>query len=134
MASTFKLDIMTPYRKFFEDEVEMVVVKTIDGEVGVMKGHMPMVLAVDTGNIKILHNGEWKEAVLTEGFMEITQSEVVILVDTAEWPHEIDVERARAAKERAEERLSSQLAKVEYIRSRAAMARALARLKVTKKL
>ena len=89
-----------------------------------------MVVAVSIGPIRIKQNGEWLDAVLTEGFMEIKQDKTVILTDTAEWPNEIDVNRAKAAKERAEERLQRELSRAEYIRSQAALARALARLKV----
>jgi len=134
MASTFNLEIITPERKFFSEPVEMVILKTPQGEMGILPGHMPMVIAVSVGPIKILKDGEWLEAVLTEGFMEVKQDNTVILTDTAEWPHEIDIRRAQAAKERAEERLHRQLNRVEYMRSQAAMARALARLKVTKQL
>lgn len=132
MASTFSMEIVAPERKFFSGEVEMVILKTPQGEMGVLKGHMPMVVAVDVGPIKIKKDGEWLEAVLTEGFMKVEQDNVIILTDTAEWPNEIDVNRAIAAKQRAEERLQKQLAQVEYVRSKAALARAMARLKVSK--
>jgi len=134
MASTFILEIVTPMRKFFSGEVEMVVLKSLDGEMGILKDHVPMVVAVDIGPIRILQDGEWLEAVLNEGFMEITKEKTVILVDTAEWPNEIDINRAKEAKERAEERLQRQLAQKEFIRSRAALARAMTRLKVAKKI
>lgn len=134
MAATFRLQVLTPSRKFFDEDVEMVVVKTTDGEIGVMKGHAPLVVAIATGPMRIQVGGEWKEAALTEGFMEITQEKAVMLVDTAEWPDEIDVERAKAAKERAQERLTRQISRQEHARSQAAMARALARLKVTKNM
>ncbi len=132
MASTFKLEIATPNRRFFSDEVEMVVLKTPEGEMGILKDHVPMVVAIDIGPIRILKNGEWLEAFLSEGFMEITKENTVILCDTAEWPNEIDINRAKAAKERAEERLQRQISQIEYVRSRTALARAMARLKVTK--
>ncbi|MDP4180152.1 MAG: ATP synthase F1 subunit epsilon [Bacillota bacterium] len=132
MASTFKLEIATPDRRFFSGDVEMVILKTPDGEMGILKDHAPSVVAVDIGPIKILQDGEWLEAVLNEGFMEITKEKTVILSDTAEWPNEIDVNRANAAKDRAEERLQRQLAQMEFARSRAALARAMTRLKVSK--
>ncbi|KNY28507.1 F0F1 ATP synthase subunit epsilon [Pseudobacteroides cellulosolvens] len=134
MASMFKLEIATPDRKFFSGEVEMVVLKTPEGEMGVLKDHAPTVVAIAIGPIRILQNGEWLEAFLSEGFMEITKEKTVILCDTAEWPNEIDVNRAKAAKDRAEERLQRQLSQMEYIRSRTALARAMARLKVTKSI
>lgn len=132
MESTFKLEIVTPERNFFSGEVEMIVLKTPDGEMGILYGHLPMVVAVGIGPIKIKRNGEWLEAVLTDGFLEVKQEKTVILVDTAEWPDEVDINRARAAKERAEERLHSKISQLEYYRSQTALARALARLKVTK--
>jgi len=131
--STFYVEVVTPYRMFFSGEVESLILKTIDGEMGVMDNHIPMVVVVDVGPLKIKQNGKWIEAVLTEGFMEITREKVIIIVDTAEWPDEIDKNRALAAKMRAENRLRSQLSKVEYVRSKAAMARAMARLKIASK-
>ena len=134
MAATFNLEIVTPERKFFSGEIEMVILKTPEGEMGILQGHTPMVVAVAIGPIKIKKDGEWLEAALTEGFMEVKQDRTVILTDTAEWPNEIDINRAKEAKERAEERLNRQLSQVEYIRSQAALARALARLKVSKEI
>jgi F-type H+-transporting ATPase subunit epsilon len=134
MASVFKIEIATPDRRFFSGEVEMIILKTLDGEMGILKDHAPTVVAVDIGPIRILQDGQWLEAFLSEGFMEITKEKTVILCDTAEWPNEIDVNRAKAAKERAEERLQRQLSQLEYIRSRTALARAMGRLKVTKSI
>lgn len=132
MANTFYLEIVTPDRKFYTGDVEMLIFKTPEGEMGVLKDHMPMVVAVAIGPIRILKDGEWLEAVLSEGFMEIMQDKTVILADTAEWPNEIDINRAKAAEERARERLQSQLSRVEYMQSQAALQRALSRLKVTR--
>ncbi|MCX7842466.1 MAG: F0F1 ATP synthase subunit epsilon [Clostridia bacterium] len=131
MAETFELEIVTPDRKFFNDQVEMVILRTPEGEMGIMQGHIPMVVAVDIGPIRIKKDGEWREAVISEGFMEIKQEKTVILADTAEWPEEIDINRARAARERAQERLQSKLSYIEYVRSQTALSRALARLKVS---
>lgn len=133
MASTFKLEILTPEKKFLEKDVEMIVLRTPEGEMGILPGHTPMVIAIDIGVIKLKIDNEWSEAVLTEGFCEIQPTGTIIYTDTAEWPHEIDENRAKAAKQRAEERLVRQLSYAEYIRSRASLARAMARLKVTKK-
>jgi F-type H+-transporting ATPase subunit epsilon len=133
MPGTFTLEIVTPERKFFSGEVEMLVLRTPDGQIGVMKGHIPMVAAVSIGPARILQDGEWKEAVLNTGFMEVGRHGTVILTDTAEWPHEIDINRALEAKKRAEERLHRKLSLIEYQRTQAALSRALARLKVTRR-
>lgn len=129
--STFHLEIVTPERKFFEGEAEMIIINTAEGQVGVLKDHEQAVFAVEAGIIRILVDGKWQEAAVTPGFMEVTHEKTIALVSTAEWPDEIDVNRAKAAKERAEERLRQKLARLEYLRSQASLARALARLKVT---
>lgn len=131
MAPTFKLEIVTPERVFFSEDVEMLVVKTPQGEMGVLAGHIPLVAAVAVGSCRIKRtNGEWAEAVLTEGFLEVKQAKTIVFTDTAEWPQEIDSHRAEAARKRAEERLAMKQSEQEYVRSHAALARAMARLKV----
>ncbi len=130
MASEFFLEIITPERKFFAGQVGMVVLKTPNGEMGILKDHLPMVVAVSIGPLRMLVDGAWQHAVVGEGFMEITHDKTTIMADTAEWPHEIDENRARAAAERAKERLTRQLSHIEYMRSQAALSKALARLKV----
>lgn len=128
MTSSFYIEILTLDRKFFWGEVESLIVKTPSGEMGILKDHMPIVTAIDIGAVKIKKNGNWIEAVLGQGFMEVKQNKVVILVDTAEWPDEIDINRAKAAKDRAEERMRRKTSQAEYIQSKAALARAMARL------
>ena len=130
--ATFYLEVITPERKFFQGDVECLVFKSEDGEIGVYAHHAPIVTTVEVGDIKIKQGGKWIEAVVTQGFAEITPDKVILLTGTAELPEEIDVNRAKAAKQRAEERLQRQLSQVENIRSRAALARAMARLRVTK--
>ena len=134
MTRTFYLEILTPDRSFFSGDVEVLTVNTPEGEMGVLGGHIPMIEAIAIGPIKIKKDDEWLEAFLSEGFMEVKQEETIVLVDTAEWPDEIDINRAKAAEERARERLQSQLSKIEYIRSQAALQRALSRLKVTRSI
>ena len=129
--STFFLEVLTPERKFFAGEAEGVVFKSVDGEMGVLAKHAPTVAAIDVGPLKINVQGKWIEALVTEGFAKIMPDKVVILTDTAEYPEEIDINRAKAAKDRAQERLQKQLSQMEYVRSKAALARAMARLKIT---
>jgi F-type H+-transporting ATPase subunit epsilon len=132
MAGTFLLEIVTPERLFFSGEVEMVVLQTPYGEMGILKDHMPLVSVVEIGPIRILKDGEWLRAAISEGFVEIISNKVIVLCDTAEWPDEIDLERALAAELRAKERLYTQLTQKEYIRAKAALQRALSRIKVTR--
>ena len=131
----FFLEIVTPEKTFFRDNVKQVIVATPDGRRGVLVNHIPMVLSIASDQIKIQKaDDSWLSASIGSGFMEITRKNSIILVDSAEWPEEIDINRAREAKMRAEERLHKKLSHREYIQSQAALARALARLKVTKKI
>jgi len=127
---TFFLEVLTPDRKFFSGEAEGVVFKSVDGEMGVLARHAPTVAAVSVGPLRINAQGKWIEALVTDGFAEIMPDKVVILVDTAEYPEEIDINRAKSAKDRAQERLQKQLSQIEYTRSKAALSRAMARLKI----
>jgi len=133
MASEFYLEVVTPERKFFEGYVEMVIVDSTDGQLGIMKGHVPMVAPVAIGIIKIKQQGVWREAAINEGFMEVTPEKTIILSHSVEWPEEIDVKRAQEALERAQERLRQKRSLTEYHRSKAALARAMSRLKVRKR-
>jgi len=132
--SLFKLHISTPEKLFFNNDVESVIMTSIEGELGVLSGHIPLVTALAPGVLKIRAGGEWKIAVVSGGFAEIKNDEVVVLADTAEWPEEIEVNRAMEAKQRAEERLRLSTSEVEYARSVAALQRAMARLRVVRRL
>jgi len=131
MADRFTLNISTPEKEFFSGEVEGLIITTPEGEMGILPGHMLMVVALDIAPIKIkMPDTEWQEAAVSGGFAQITGEHVDILAETAEWPEEIEVNRVLEAKRRAEERLQSHLNEVEYVRSQLAKRRALARLAI----
>ena len=85
-TSTFFLVVKTPEKTFFSDVAEELVVETPQGQIGILPNHMPMVVSITAGAMKIKQDGVWKEAFLSDGFMDINQSMVVVLADTAEWP------------------------------------------------
>lgn len=128
---TTYLVIKTPEKSFYEGPVEQVIVETPDGQIGILPNHMYMATACVPGPMAFKVDGKWKHAFLSEGFISIDADKVAILADTAEWPEEIDANRARRAEQRALERLQGQLSHQDYIRSRAALQRAFARLKVS---
>ena len=130
-TSTFFLVVKTPEKTFFSDVAEELVVETPQGQIGILPNHMPMVVSITAGAMKIKQDGVWKEAFLSDGFMDINQPMVVVLADTAEWPEEIDINRAKRAEQRALERLQGQLSHQDFVRSQAALQRALSRLKVS---
>lgn len=128
----FKLKIITPERVFYEGEVSMVEFNTTEGEIGIYKKHVPTTVIISPGILTITEAEETKEAALHAGFAEILQEEVVILAEIVEWPEEIDLDRAKAAKERAEERIRSKTPETDVMRAETALQRALARIHVIK--
>ena len=133
MAEHFLLNISTPENVFYSGEAESLVITTTEGEMGVLPGHALMVVALDIAPVKFKTKDEWYEAAISGGFAQIAGDRVDILADAAEWPDDIEVNRALEAKNRAEERLRSHLNEVEYVRSQLAKRRALTRLAVVKK-
>lgn len=128
----FSLRIITPDRVFYEGEASMVEFNTTEGEIGVLKGHIPMTVIISPGILTIKEAEGEKEAALHAGFAEILQDKVVIMAEIVEWPEEIDLERAEDAKERAEERLRSKTPETDILRAETALQRALARIHVIK--
>ncbi len=128
----FSLKIITPDRVFYEGSVSMVEFNTTEGEIGIYKKHVPTTVIVNPGILTITEEEGVREAALHAGFAEILQDEVVILAEIVEWPEEIDISRAQAAKERAEERLRSKTPETDILRAETALQRALARIHVIK--
>ena len=130
-TGTFYLEIITPERQFYIGPAEALVIPAVDGEMGIYPGHEPVVTAIEPGEARYLADGQWHDLVVTQGFAEIMSDYAVVLVSAAERPEDIDATRAERAKERAEERLRQHESRQEYIRSKAALARATARLRAT---
>ena len=128
----FTLKIVTPDRVFYQGEVSMVEFNTTEGEIGVLKGHVPTTVIINPGILTITEPERTKEAALHAGFAEILQNEVVILAEIIEWPEEIDEERAKRARERAEERLRTKTPETDILRAETALQRAMARIHVIK--
>ena len=128
----FTLKIVTPDRVFYQGEVSMVEFNTTEGEIGVLKGHVPTTVIISPGILTITEAEETKEAALHAGFAEILQNEVVILAEIIEWPEEIDEERAKRARERAEERLRTKTPETDILRAETSRQRAMARIHVIK--
>lgn len=134
MKNTFYLEILSPERQFFAGNVETMIFPAIDGLHGVLPNHEPMITALSAGELKFKVDDQWQYAAVSNGFVEIMPSYVVLLADSIERPEEIDIKRAEIAKEREEERLRQQKSKIEYYQTQAALSRAAARLKVSKHL
>ena len=131
---TMNATVVTPDGKVFDGDVEMVSVKTTIGELGVLPGHLPLVTPLAIGAVRIKQGSNVQLVAVNGGFMEVRRDQVSILAETAELPSDIDVARARAAKERAERRL--QQAKqddIDFKRAEMALKRAINRLSIAER-
>ena len=127
----FELEIITPDRVFFKGQASMIEFNTTEGEIGVYKDHIPLTVIIKPGVLTITSE-EKKTAALHSGFATILQDKVTILAEVIEWDDEIDLNRAQAAKERAEERLRKNQENIDMARAEAALLRALARINAKK--
>lgn len=132
MADLFKLRVITPDKKFYEGDVKMVEFNTTEGNIGIYKDHIPLTSIIAPGVLSIHEENRILRAALMAGFAEILQDEVTVMAEIAEWPEEIDLERAKEAQERARKRLSETSADVDTMRAELALRRALVRLELKK--
>lgn len=132
--NTFYLRVISSNKIFFEGRVEKIVLPLEDGEKAVLAHHENMVIATSIGEIRITTSKGELVGVVGEGFVQIVNNRVVLIVDSAEKPEDIDRVRAKEAKIRAEERLRQKESLKEYKQSEASLARALSRLRVTEKI
>ena len=134
MAETFYLKVVASDRQFYEGDCEMITFIGVDGSYGILPHHECMVTPLEAGELTLQIDGVKKEAAVGEGFVEILPNQVTVLTDFCEWADEIDIRRAEQVKQRAEERLRQKQSIIEYHSSKAALSRAMARLKVTDKI
>ena len=131
---TISLDIVTPNGSvFFEEDCELIVLQSKQGELGILGGHIPTVAALKIGSLRAKINGQYEYFAVTEGFAEINPSKVTVLVQAGEFAEDIDTERAEAARQRAEELLQqSQDEKIDRYRAELALRRAINRIDVAR--
>jgi len=126
---TLRLEIVTPERKVFSEDVNFLVAPGVDGELGILPGHAPLITSLDIGIMRVLQGEKWSKIVVTGGFLEVRSSRVTVLATTAERAESIDVARAERAKRRAEERLAQRKEDLDVLRAELALKRAIIRLK-----
>lgn len=133
MSSSIHLEIVTPDKNFYKGDVRMFVIETTEGEIGVLNDHEPLVTPVSIGHIWIDEDGSSKpkDAACNKGFLTVGDNKATVVVDSAEWKDAINIERAKEAKERAEERLKNRDEEVDVLRAKAALKRAINRIRVS---
>ena len=126
----FVLNITASSGEFFQGECESLTLPTADGQYGVQAGHSPVLVALEMGIMQFTVNGETRSVLVGDGIAEVTPAYVMLLVDSAERPEDIDAIRARRKADEAREILLQKKSRQEYRTAQATLARALNRLRV----
>ena len=131
MPAMFNFEVHTPYRLFYSGKAQAITITLADGEIGIYANHSPFTGVVVTSILRIKEsNGSWRAAFVSDGILEVKEHKNVLMVDCAEWPEEIDKERALEAKEQAEKVLNDANFKFETDKAKERLRRADYRLKV----
>ena len=131
--ATLKLEIVTPEEKVYSEDVDMVTLPGIEGELGVYPNHVPLMTQVVAGEVSVRKGAQTEYLAVGEGFVEITGESVSILTDMAIGADKIDLAAAEEARKRAELRLAEKLEDEEVAATNAALAHSLAQLKVKRR-
>ena len=133
--SGIRLDIVTAERMVYSEDVDAVIAPGVEGQLGILPHHTPLMTALQSGELRVKKGGEEISLAISGGFLEVRPDRIVVLADAAERAEEIDIARAEEAKRRAEQRLvERRAAGVDESRTRASLLRSLARLKVAEKM
>lgn len=131
MDKKLLLNVVTPAGVEISREVDLVVAPGVEGDLGVMPGHLPLMTRLRAGALRYYVGDDRFVLAVSDGYLEVTPTKVIVLAEAAEMPEEIDVERALAAKRRAEERLAKAMStRVDLAATHASLQRALTRLRV----
>jgi F-type H+-transporting ATPase subunit epsilon len=133
MAATLKLEIVTPSAKIFSEDVEMVTLTGIDGEMGILPQHMALMTQLASGEIHARKDGKSIFLAVGDGFVQVTREAVSILTDMAIKADDIDEAKAEEARQKAEARLSQKLSDEETVSVQASLMHALTQLNVKRR-
>ena len=132
MLNSFHLQVLTPEHEFFSGQVQMLSVEAMDGRFCILAGHEPMVISLAEGEVQLRDiEGNERWAAASDGFLTVTQDEVVMMLQSAEWPEDIDRVRAERAERRAREALQHKKDRQSHVMNQAMLLRALTRLRVS---
>ena len=131
--SPVRVDVVTAEKVVFSDDVDIVVAPGVQGELGVLPHHTPLMTTLQPGELRMRKGGEEFSLAISGGFLEVRPDRIIILADAAERAEEIDIARAESAKARARERLTHPTPDVDLSVAEAALSRSLARIRVAEK-
>ena len=131
---TLRLEIVTPERKAYSEDVDMVTVPGSEGELGILPQHVPLLSSIKPGELRVLKDGKETFLAVGEGFVEVTQERVIVLTDMALEDTQIDEAAAQAAFEKAQEALRAQrLSDEEHAMVQASLDRSIAQLMIKRR-
>jgi F-type H+-transporting ATPase subunit epsilon len=130
MADKLNLEVITPEKLALSEEVDEVVVPGLNGELGILPDHTPLISQLKTGVLTYRQGARSGRMHVSGGFVEVTPDRISVLSDVAEKPEEIDIDRAQRAKERAERRLASRGEDIDFHRAELKLQRAMIRIQV----
>lgn len=131
--SSMRLDIVSAERVVYSEDVDVVVAPGVEGQLGILPHHAPLMTTLQAGELRVRKGGEEFFLAISGGFLEVRPDRVIVLADAAERAGEIDIVRAEEAKRRAEEQLSRRAPGVDTAQAEAALRRSLIRLKVAER-
>jgi len=131
--ATIRLEIVTAERQTFSDDVNVVIAPGVEGQLGILPHHAPLMTMLQSGELVIKKGSEEDYLFISGGFLEVRPDKVIILADACERCEEIDVARAEEAKRRSEERLKSISPEIDHAKAEIALKRSLMRLRVAEK-
>jgi F-type H+-transporting ATPase subunit epsilon len=133
MAETLKLEIITPQATVFDEDVHMVTLPVLEGQIGIYPGHVRVITQIVPGEVIVTKNGEDRSLAVGEGLVEISDNAVAIITDMAIPSDRIDEAKVEEARRRAEARLQEKLSDEEVASVNASLARSLAQLQVKRR-
>ncbi len=125
---TFAIEIITPDEVFYRGDLTFVEFTTVEGEVGIYKNHIPMTSILEPCVMHLYEVDETKKCAILGGFVEIQKEKITVLAENAQWPDEIDLERAKKALHRAEDRIAAKDSGMDVVRAEVALKKAMARI------
>lgn len=130
MAAPFKLTVITPEKTFYDGEAEQVIVRTTEGDIGILANHISLVASLPSGPMKITSESGVRAAAVSAGLIKVGGNEVHIFADAVEWADEIDIEWANRSKENAEQRIAAKKSDRDFALAELKLKRALNRISV----
>lgn len=131
MATPFHLTVMTPEKTFFDEETTQIVVRTTEGDIGILANHTSLVASLPSGPLRIMmEDGKYRAAAVSAGLIKVGQNRVHIFADAVEWADEIDIEWARRSEEDAKQRLAEKRSQRDFDLAELKLKRALNRINI----